>query len=268
MFPFRVCRRFLPVQQRLFWPCYHRQQIQSFHPNLWGLDQRDMGPCHGGSYMPQSQTWPHLCPLISHTAWWGCLDCLGSPGKCSISHLYHRTTCNIQLIKLLYQSQIKSICIIQFFFSQKKFCLTNGVWWLNDIVWFSHKWEVESGNKKTSPWSQLTKTAWPINRNTHITNMRERGYLWWMEYVFSGGIYAKDIASPKPIEKALLEWEMKWFKISFGSLGFKEEFNEAGLFSSWGGCTNSLLNIPNIFLTIFFFFLSCSKHTKRSKPKI
>ena len=139
------------------------------------------------------------------------------------------------------------------FFPQKKVCLTNGVWWLNDIVWFSHKWEVESGNKKTSPWSQLTKTAWPINRNTHITNMRERGYLWWMEYVFSGGIYAKDIASPKPIEKALLEWEMKWFKISFGSLGFKEEFNEAGLFSSWGGCTNSLLNIPNIFLTIFFF---------------
>lgn len=103
-------------------------------------------------------------------------------------------------------------------------------------------------------WSKLHD---PLTE-THITQIWERGYLWWMEYVFSGGIYAKDIASPKPIEKASLDWEMKWFKISFGSLGFKEEFNEAGLFSSWGGCTNSLLNIPNIFLTIIFFLSCCA----------
>lgn len=143
----------------------------------------------------------------------------------------------------------------------KKAYLTNVVLWLNDTVRFSHKWELgfESNPHmlKVEIRRQALEVNWPKLHDplteTHISQIWKRGYLRWMEYVLSGGIYAKDIASPKPIEKALLEWEMKWFKISFGSLGFKEEFNEAGLFSSWGGCTNSLLNIPNIFLTVMFF---------------
>jgi hypothetical protein len=43
--------------------------------------------------------------------------------------------------------------------------------------------------------------------------------------------------------------DTKSFTISSGSFGFLDEHNEAGLYSSWGGFTNPLLKIANIFLS-------------------
>jgi hypothetical protein len=53
--------------------------------------------------------------------------------------------------------------------------------------------------------------------------------------------------------------DTKSFTISSGSFGFLDEHNEAGLYSSWGGFTNPLLKIANIFL-----FLGTLLNTQKS----
>lgn len=61
--------------------------------------------------------------------------------------------------------------------------------------------------------------------------------------------------------------ETKPLRISKGSLGFIDEVSEAGLCSSWGGFTNPLLIIANIFALKKFDLPKRDFNEKKPKDK-
>lgn len=72
---------------------------------------------------------------------------------------------------------------------------------------------------------------------------------------------AKEASFPKEMEEALFWWEDK--NASSGDWLF-DWLVFAGLFSSFGGLTNPFLNTPNIFLSLFLFFLLFIKQLVKS----